>query len=261
MKNASATQVEINTSALVQELISHPLYEELRDEDSLRIFMRSHVFCVWDFQSLLKALQRSVTCVEVPWLPTADPEARRFVNEIVLDEESDEAPGGGHLSHFELYLRAMEECGADAGPIRLLLSDLRNGRQLREALTRPTLPPGVAAFVQSTLAVAESGHVHRIGAAFAYGREEIIPAMFRHLVQRLAETDPERWSTFRFYLDRHIEHDAERHVPVARVLVSRLCGSGESLWREAEETARQSLAARIRLWDDILSAVVSTRNR
>ncbi|MGH9341167.1 MAG: DUF3050 domain-containing protein, partial [Acidobacteriota bacterium] len=92
-----------------------------------------------------------------------------------------------------------------------------------------------------------------------YGREEIIPAMFRHLVQRLAETAPERWSTFRFYLDRHIEHDAERHGPFARVLVSRLCSSGESLWREAEETARQSLAARIGLWDDILSSVVSTR--
>ena len=86
----STTNCEINTTELVDRLISHSLYAELRDEESLRIFMRSHVFCVWDFQSLLKALQRLVTCVEVPWLPTADPEARRLVNEIVLDEESDE---------------------------------------------------------------------------------------------------------------------------------------------------------------------------
>ncbi len=259
MESVNATKREINTTELVSRLMSHTLYEELRDEESLRIFMRSHVFCVWDFQSLLKALQRLVTCVEVPWLPTADPEARRFVNEIVLDEESDEAPGGGHLSHFELYLQAMEKCGADAGSIRVFLGDLRGGRHLREALARPALPPGVAAFVRTTMAVAESGQVHRIAAAFAYGREEIIPAMFQRLVNRLAETSPERWSMFRFYLDRHIEHDAETHGPMARALVSRLCDNEELLWREAEETARQSLAARIRLWDDILASVVSER--
>ena len=114
MRSVSPANRDINTTELLERLISHPLYDELRDEESLRIFMRSHVFCVWDFQCLLKALQRKVTCVDVPWLPTADPEARRMVNEIVLDEESDEAPGGGHLSHFELYLQAMEDCGADA---------------------------------------------------------------------------------------------------------------------------------------------------
>ena len=259
MRSVSPANREIDTTELLERLMSHALYDELRDEESLRIFMRSHVFCVWDFQCLLKALQRIVTCVEVPWLPTADPEARRLVNEIVLDEESDEAPRGGHLSHFELYLQAMEECGADEGPIQVFLGDLRDGRQLREALARPVLPPGVAAFVGTTMAIAESGQVHRIAAAFAYGREEIIPAMFRRLLNRLAETAPKQWSTLRFYLDRHIEHDTETHGPFARALVSRLCGSRESLWTEAEETARESLAARLRLWDDILSSVVSAR--
>ncbi len=109
------------------------------------------------------------------------------------------------------------------------------------------------------MAIADSGQVHRIAAAFAYGREEIIPSMFRHLVNRLAELAPKRWSTFRFYLDRHIEHDAETHGPFARALVSRLCGSEELLWREAQETARHSLVARIQLWDDILCSVVSAR--
>ena len=255
----STTNCEINTTELVDRLISHSLYDELRDEESLRIFMRSHVFCVWDFQSLLKALQRLVTCVEVPWLPTADPEARRLVNEIVLDEESDEAPGGGHLSHFELYLQAMQECGADAVSMGVFLEDLRSSVDLREALARPTLPPGVSAFVGTTMDIAESGQVHRIAAAFAYGREDIIPAMFQRLVNRFAETAPERWSTFGFYLNRHIEHDAETHGPMARALVSRICGNEESLWREAEQTVKQSLEARIRLWDDILSSVVSER--
>ena len=99
----SSSKLVANVGLCVERLMRHPLYDELRDEESLRVFMRSHVFAVWDFQSLLKALQRCMTCVEVPWFPTADPTARRLVNEIVLDEESDTVPGGIFLSHFELY--------------------------------------------------------------------------------------------------------------------------------------------------------------
>ena len=99
--------------------------------------MEAHVFAVWDFQSLLKGLQRLVTCVEVPWLPTSDPEARRLLNEIVLDEESDQAPGGGYLSHFELYLQAMRECGPNTGyqqdPARA--KGTKNQQDTRPALT------------------------------------------------------------------------------------------------------------------------------
>jgi hypothetical protein len=102
---------------------------------------------VWDFQCLLKALQREVTCVDVVWRPTPDPAARRLVNEIVLDEESDAAPdwlGGGHLSHFELYLAAMDRAGADAGPIRGLLADLEAGLDVDRALAARELPRGPA---------------------------------------------------------------------------------------------------------------------
>ena len=36
-----------------------------------------------------KALQRGLTCVDIPWLPSRYPESRRLVNEIVLGEESE----------------------------------------------------------------------------------------------------------------------------------------------------------------------------
>ncbi len=49
---------------------------------------------------------------------------------------------GGHLSHFELYLQAMQESGADAVSMQVFLEDLRGCTDLREALARPTLPPG-----------------------------------------------------------------------------------------------------------------------
>jgi len=244
---------DVRTGDLVKLLVDHPLYERIRSEDDLRCFMRSHVFCVWDFQSLLKALQRCLTCVEVPWLPSSDPEARRLINEIVLDEESDEMPGGGYLSHFELYLQAMGKCNADTGPIVRLIEALRRGIAPESALAEAEPPPGVTDFVSDTLRIARCGEVHRIAAAFTYGREDVIPGMFQEIVASLARGQKEHWDLFLLYLNRHIEHDGERHGPLSRSLVRRLCAADDRLWQEAEETARACIRGRLKLWDQILT--------
>ena len=240
---------------LTQPLFRHPIYEHVSDERSLGLFMRAHVFCVWDFQSLLKALQRALTCVEVPWLPTADPLARRLINEIVLDEESDEHPDGGYTSHFELYLEAMDECGADRGPIDRFIAELRAGRPVRELAGRDCLPPGVGRFLRATFDAIDSGEALRIVASFTYGREDILPDVFRQLVTRLAARTPERWGKFLYYLNRHIDTDGERHGPIARSLVAHLCGDDELRWRTVETTAREALAARAALWDATLEEI------
>ncbi|MGH7215217.1 MAG: DUF3050 domain-containing protein [Tepidisphaeraceae bacterium] len=259
METKTSATRSLDTSDLIEKLASHLLYAHLADEESLRTFMRAHVFCVWDFQSLLKALQRSLTCVEIPWMPTADPEARRLINEIVLDEESDVAPEGQHLSHFELYVLAMRRCGAATGEIDSFLALLRRGVGLEQAMA--SLPRMVSTFVRTTMEVARSGEAHRIAAVFAYGREDIIPAMFRRVVEQLAGRDPGRWSTFLYYLDRHIGSDEDRHGPFARAVVARLCGEQERLWQEAQASARTAVEARIRLWDEILEVIVSGRDR
>jgi hypothetical protein len=256
-KNAceARTRIESVLAPLQKRLVAHPLYAALRDERSVRVFMEAHVFAVWDFQSLLKALQRTVTCVDVPWLPTADPEARRLVNEIVLDEESDLAPAGGHLSHFEIYLQAMRECGADTSPIESFIARLRSGLTLEDAFDSPAIPPGVAPFVQATLAIARCGEPHRIAAAFAYGREEVIPAMFQQIIARLAAASPCAWDTLRYYLERHIGRDAEQHGPQADRLARKLCGDDATRWLQATEAARTSLEARVNLWDAVADTV------
>jgi len=153
MTTKVASQARINVADLVEVVRKHPLYEHVSDEHSLRLLMRTHVFAVWDFQSLLKSLQRSLTCVDVPWLPTADAEARRFVNEIVLEEESDAAQGRVSLA-LRTVRAAMTECGADRAPIEMFVRQVRAGHTVDEALALPVLPRGVARFVQTTMAIA-----------------------------------------------------------------------------------------------------------
>lgn len=234
-----------------QRLVAHRLYGLVNSAARLRRFMEYHVFAVWDFQSLLKAMQQRLTCTSVPWLPSADPEARRLVNEIVLDEESDELQEGVSISHFEMYLGSMRQAGADTGPIEQLLSKLRSGQPLERALASCGGPSAAVDFVRRTFAVIESGSTPAIVAAFTYGREDVIPDMFRHLVVSLAESDPLSWNRFRDYLERHIAHDDEKHGPACRRIVARLCGDDTDLWAEASRTARGCLESRIALWDAI----------
>jgi hypothetical protein len=254
MTSLTPVRHSIDLGTARDRLVAHRLYQRIDRPSRLRRFMESHVFAVWDFQSLLKALQRQLTCTTLPWLPTPDAEARRLINEIVLDEESDELPDGGCASHFELYLDGMREAGADTGPVDRLLEALVSGQPLSSALAGCGGPNAALDFVRRSFAVIEAGRPHCLAAAFTYGREDVIPDMFRHLVASLAEQDP-RWRRFRFYLDRHIEHDDERHAPACRRIVARLCGDDPIRWREASQTARECLESRIALWDAISAAI------
>lgn len=245
----------IDIQDLRQQLLTHPLYDSLVDERSLRTFMEFHAFAVWDFLSLLKSLQRRFTCVEVPWSPVSDPVLRRLINEIVLDEESDIGPDGTPLSHFEIYLDAMHESGANPKRIQDFAALIGRGETFPDVVAKSIMPPGTREFVETTMRFTEGAPSHVLAAVFAYGREEIIPAVFQRIVERLYCESPDNWKTFRFYLERHIEKDDEIHAPLARQLVASLCWGDSFRWREAEAAARECLRARIALWDNILRAV------
>jgi hypothetical protein len=242
---ASIAFIEERIAPLRTRLAEHPLYAAIRTETHLRLFMQSHVYAVWDFMSLLKALQAKLTCVAVPWVPTAFPESRRFINEIVLGEESD-VYAGRAISHFELYLEAMQQCGAATTGMRALLANL-------PALD--VIPAGARAFVRGTFDLIASGNVHAMAAAFTFGREDIIPTIFRALVRDLNERSAGEFSLFLWYLERHIEVDGEDHGPLALRMVSDLCGSDERKWNEAADAAEQALLARLALWDSILQTI------
>lgn len=237
-----------------QRLLAHPIYDEVTSLERVRVFMEHHVFAVWDFMSLLKRLQQVVTCVHVPWMPPPHREMARFVNEIVLGEESDEDGRGGHASHFELYLEAMSECGANAEPMHLYLHLLNTAEDAVPALKAVPIPPAVRDFVSWNLELARHGAPHCVAAAFFYGREDVIPEMFTHLARKLQGQGHEV-DRLVYYMRRHIELDQDEHGPLAEKLLAELCANQPERWNEAAETACQALESRIALWDAVLHAM------
>lgn len=231
----------------------HALYSALRDLDDLRLYTSRHVFAVWDFMSLLKRLQRDLTCVELPWQPVPDRSAARLVNEIVLTEESDEDDRGGYCSHYELYLCGMRELEADRGPIERFQAALRELGDVEAALAASEAPAACARFVRATWRVASRGGLHEVAAAFALGREDVIPDMFVELVREAKLCAPGRFETLRHYLERHIHIDGSLHTPLALELLVRLGGHDETRWRAMETAARQALRERCLLWDAVLA--------
>ena len=236
-------------------LLDHPIYQEIDHLDALRLFMAHHVFAVWDFMSLLKALQQRLCCVEVPWLPSVDPLGSRLINEIVLAEESDDDGQGGFSSHFELYHRAMVRCGANTTFIDAFLDELRQGKPVLLALESSEVPECARRFVQRTFAIIEGGNLCAIASAFTFGREDLLPSVFQCIVDELNVKANGGLEDFRYYLNRHIELDGGEHGPMANRLVMSLCGADEARWQIAKQTAVDSLTARREFWDGIYDLI------
>lgn len=244
------------TEPLQEQLQHHPVYSRITDLETARSFMECHVFAVWDFMSLLKTLQCTLTRVEVPWVPVGDPAVRRFVNELVLQEESDEHPEGGYTSHFELYVDAMRQAGCDTDPITKLVAGVAGGEHTLRVLDRLHLPRAVEEFVSRTIDVAQHGEPHEVAATLTFGREELIPQMFTPLLEAV-EASPERLGLFRDYLVRHIALDGDMHGPLAFGMLVRICGDDEKRWVEAENAAVTALHNRVALWDGVLAELPS----
>jgi len=230
-----------------RELAHHQIYQTFNNLESIQHFMRSHVFAVWDFMSLLKSLQRHITCVSLPWTPSTYPaEMVRLINQIVLGEESDLDQHGNPTSHFELYLKAMEEIGASTSEVRDFLATMDLSQ----------IPESARKFVTHNLEVAQHGHVVEVAASFFYGREKLIPDMFETIVATLKKeniTAP----TFIYYLERHIEVDSGEHGPLALKCLDYLTADDEKLKSLAYKAGLEALEHRQKLWDDVLVSSLS----
>jgi Protein of unknown function (DUF3050) len=242
-------------------LLDHPIYTQVVSVADLRLFMEDHVFAVWDFMSLLKRLQQDMTCVKVPWFPADDDRAARLINDIVIGEETDIGPDGSYVSHLGLYLRAMQDIGANTRQFEKFRSLVSVGAPVDLALRLTRAPRHVQGFVAHTMTLANSGSTEEVLAAFFYGREDVIPEMFRRLLDTIygARHNSDRLRHFIYYIDRHIELDGDSHGPKGRELIANLVANSPQAQQRAVRAACRSIEARIDLWNGLLSKLRSSR--
>lgn len=241
----NALQNEIHNQTL--KLQTHSMYRHIRSMASLQIFMKYHAFAVWDFMSLLKRLQKEITCVDVPWYPSPHPKKLvRLINEIVLGEESDQDEYGNHTDHFSLYLEGMEEIGADKD---FVLKNVRNENF-------HSLPNPIRQFLNFNIDLAKNQKLHMVAGAFVYGRENLIPSMFTGMLKEL-ENKEIKFDKLKFYLERHIELDGDEHGHLAMEMLEILTANNPQLIEEALLTGIKSLHLRSAVWDFIETQISS----
>ncbi|WP_191964869.1 DUF3050 domain-containing protein [Synechococcus sp. RSCCF101] len=252
-------------------LKNHPLAEEIRDRASLRLFMEHHVFAVWDFLALLKALQASLADAHHSGDPAVDGSGLAAINRIVAEEEADEAPdnpsGASRVSHLEIYLQAMNEVGADTGPIQRLMERLEaaevgslTSEDALRRLERLPIPQPSLRFLTNTFAMIHTGRASVMAAAFAHGRELLVPQLFQAILDR-SLIPAQQAPGLHWYFRRHIAVDGDTHGPQSLALVQSLRRGSANEASLSEAAEQQALGARLALWNGIHQALLEARGK
>ncbi len=213
----------------------------MKNREELCRFMEIHVYVVWDFMCLLHNLKRlsyagsSGYLWQPPNMMSYD--SMRLLNEIILEEETDQLPDQSYSSHVDLYLKAMHEVGANTIPFESFLKT-KNFNEI---------PEPAKSFVRTTFSFIHTNKIHVLASAFTYGRELIIPDLFIELLDKLNVEAP----LFRYYLDRHISLDREEHGPKALKLLDELVNNDPIKRKEVEETRIEAIKARDKLWREL----------
>lgn len=252
---AQLWDLKVAIAPLRQQLLKHPVYQLLMDQTALQVFMEHHVFAVWDFMCLLKRLQQQLTCTKVIWTEPANLSAARMINEIVVAEETDATPNGSYASHFQLYLGAMQQVGADTKTILHLEDLLKQQVPYQQALLLAKVPKAAIQFVRETLDICHTSDTVVVASYFLFGRENLIPDLFLQVVQSLAISENINTQGLMYYLNRHIELDAQEHGPASEKLIMTLCDNSHTAWQQAQKAAISALQARLRLWNSIAASI------
>lgn len=255
--DARVCEVLEATEPLRSQIEQHDLNKQLISVEALQTFMEHHVYAVWDFMSLVTSLRNHFSGVAVPWVPVGSAQTRRFINEIMLGEESDHV-SSGYISHYEMYLQAMEQVGADTSRITALVWSAQNrvisgDVSMESVLSEADIPVAARDFLQSTWRVVAADDPAELVGAFAFGRESLIPPMFQSLL--IPEIRQLRATHFVDYIERHIELDGDEHSGLAFDLAVEVCGDDPSAWGRLQHAARDALQARIDLWDGVSQLV------
>lgn len=256
--NCTINALSKSLSPLLSLVVDHPIYRSISSVEQLQIFMEQHVFAVWDFMCLLKELHRRIVSTSAPWFPPKDALSANLINSILVEEEGDIMEDGSYASHYELYIRAMEQIGANTAPIKKFLENLKNGMSLEESINSVQLNEGTKKFVLTTFDFFKRQD-HEIAAAFVYGREGITSAMFSPILSQLNSNHHQANTSFSaliYYLKRHVELDDAEHFPKALTMLSNLMGQDKKKWVETEKAASEALKARIQFLTDVNNSLI-----
>ncbi len=251
--------IEKQIEPLREKLRTHRLYDVLAAPYDIRIFMQQHIYAVWDFMSLLKALQKHLTCTTLPWKPAPNPKLARFINEIVHGEESDINEKGEPKSHFNMYLEAMHETGADTQPITDLLAGIKDLSNVNAQIDQAEMPAATKDFLHFTFNLIKTDEPHKIAAAFTFGREDLIPDMFLGIINRAYKESNQNFPKLTYYFERHIEVDGDEHGPLSLEMIEELCGNDNVKWKDALTVAQEALQRRIALWDAVAEEIAKQK--
>jgi hypothetical protein len=252
MKSNNLKKLIQNIEPFRNEVINHELYLNIKNLEDLKVFMEYHVFAVWDFMSLLKSLQKNLTCTTIPWVPKSTGDIRYFINEVVIGEESDIDINNKRKSHFEMYLDAMGQSEAKTEAIYNLIDSLNSFGRLDLALNTANAPQFIKDFVNYTFQIIKTKKLHVQAGVFTFGREDLIPDIFLSIIKDMPNHISSKVTKFKYYLERHIEIDGDHHKHLAFQMTEELCGSDEEKWQEVETEIIKSLKIRKILWDGIL---------
>ena len=242
---------------LKHKLENHPIFSRINSIDELIVFMEHHVFAVWDFMSLLKKLQKDLVPSGSPWVPNPNGNLVRFINEIVMEEESDQAFGKGneitYTSHYQIYLDAMTEVGASTNVVTEFVEEV-SCKGIHAAFNFSKLPEPSLKFMKHTFDLIEKGKSHEIASSFAIGRESIVPLMFQRILDQ-SKLGTDEVPVFRYYLQRHAELDGDHHGPMALKLLENMSAGDPEIENEIVQQAEKSIEQRIIFWDGVHAAL------
>lgn len=205
------------------EIQHHPAFKNMKSQLHLRIFMEHHVFQVWDFMILLKSIQFGINNIYKQgynnfscWFPKVPGKFSRLITEICLDEESDEALWD--LSHFEYYLKAMEQSNCEMYHIERALQYVRSNTGENQNLENVDFFPSEAVeehfrYMRNISNITENPEalLYKPLASFCVCREGLIPDFFSSIVKEISQKSQISNNYFIQYLTRHIELDGDEH--------------------------------------------------
>jgi hypothetical protein len=235
----------------------------------MQIFMERHVFAVWDFMTLLKSLQHNISCPSIVWTPPSNSHATNFIQSIVIGEECDKINDSLCLSHFELYIKAMKEIGANTKQIDKFITGARRVSNsstydrkkqysgIMESLDEVMVPLYLKKFVSQTLQrslLVPKSDVHKIASYFYYGREDPIPVMFTNFLNGI-KSDDVNYQCLKMYLQRHIDVDGSDHGPNALKLLDYLTNESSKKKDEVLSEGIVAIRERHKLWNGIYKEI------